>query len=211
MILEEVEAEKIMHIIVGGIFRLGDFLQDHRAFALDLFGIEIGMEKNIGQKINRQRQVFIEHLGVVASMLFGRERVEHPAHRIHFLSDLGGTAPFGAFEKQMLDKVGYAVLRSAFVARTVLHPDTETDGTMSCISCDTTRMPLSRTVLTNMRSQKDRQAGIRLVGIAAELLHRFFAAQPNFPLPVDLEDFDHHFVTFLEHVGDFVDPLRGEL
>ncbi len=130
MILEEVEIEKIMHIIVRRIFRLGNFLKNHRSFALDLLGLETRMEKNIGQEIDRQRQVFIEHFGVVASMLFGSECVEYAAHGVHLFGDLCGATPRRAFEKQMLDKMREAVFRFAFVARAVLDPDAETHGTM---------------------------------------------------------------------------------
>ena len=49
MILEEVEAEEVVDVIVRGIFRLGDFLEDDRPFALDLVGIENRMEKNVRQ------------------------------------------------------------------------------------------------------------------------------------------------------------------
>ena len=47
MILEEIDAEQIVDVIVRRIFRLGDLLQNHRALALDLLGIETRMEKNI--------------------------------------------------------------------------------------------------------------------------------------------------------------------
>ena len=49
MILEKVKTEKIMDVIVRRIFRLGDFLEDDRSFALDLVAIENRMEKNVGQ------------------------------------------------------------------------------------------------------------------------------------------------------------------
>ena len=63
------------------------------------------MEKNIGQQIDRQRQILIEHLGVVTGMLLGRECVDHAADGVHFLGDLRRAASLGAFEEQMLDEV----------------------------------------------------------------------------------------------------------
>ena len=88
MIFEEVDTEKIMDIIVRGVFRLGDFLQDHRALALDLLGVETRMEKNIAEQVDRQRQVFVENLGVVAGMLFGSKSVDHAADGVHLFGDL---------------------------------------------------------------------------------------------------------------------------
>ena len=48
MILEEIEAEQIVNVIVRRVFGLRHLLKNHRAFALDLVGIEARMEKNIG-------------------------------------------------------------------------------------------------------------------------------------------------------------------
>ena len=36
---------------------------------------------------------------------------------------------------------------------------------------------------------------------------RLFAAQADLALPVDLQNFDHHFVALFEHVGDFAHAL----
>jgi hypothetical protein len=41
-------------------------LENHRTLALDLVGIEARMEKDIGQEIYRQGQIFVENFGVVA-------------------------------------------------------------------------------------------------------------------------------------------------
>ena len=49
MILEEIEAEKIMNIIVRRVLRLGDFLQNHRSFALDLLALEARVKKYVAQ------------------------------------------------------------------------------------------------------------------------------------------------------------------
>src|ERR687891_420014 len=130
MILKKIEAKKIVDIIVRSIFRLGNLLQDHRSFALDLFPFEFRMKKDVGQQIDSERQVFVEDLGVIASMLFGREGIEDPSHRIHLLRNLRGRTPVRSFEKEMLYEVGDAILVMCLVTGTVFHPNSETHRTM---------------------------------------------------------------------------------
>ena len=130
MVLEKIDTEKIVNVIVRGIFRLGNLLQDHRALALDFLGIETRVEKNIAEQIDRQRQVLVENLGVVAGMFFGGKGVDHAADGVHLLGDLRRAAPLRALEKQMLDEVGNAVLGVAFMARAVLDPNAQTHRTM---------------------------------------------------------------------------------
>src|SRR6185295_13805460 len=116
MILEEIDAEKIMDVIVRGVLRLRDLLQDYRSFALDFLGIETGVEKDIAEQIDGQRQILVKNLGVIAGVFFGRKGIDHAADSIHLFGDLRRGAPLGALEEQMLDKVGNAVLGFAFMA-----------------------------------------------------------------------------------------------
>ena len=95
---EKVQPEQIVHVIVGRIFRLRNLLQDHRSLALDLVRVEGRMKKNVGQKIDRKRQVFVQNLGVIAGVLLGGECVDDAAHGVHFFGDLRRAAPFRAFE-----------------------------------------------------------------------------------------------------------------
>src|SRR5690349_18642491 len=66
MVGKEIQIEKIVDVIVGGVLGLRDLLKNDLPLALDLLGIENGMEKDVGQEIDRERQVLIQHFGVVA-------------------------------------------------------------------------------------------------------------------------------------------------
>ena len=39
MVLEKIEIEKVVHIVIRGIFRLGNFLEDHGPFPFNLLGV----------------------------------------------------------------------------------------------------------------------------------------------------------------------------
>src|SRR4051812_13041068 len=78
---------------------------------------------------------------------------------------------------------------------------------VSGISREIMRMPLSRTVLLNTMA----------VVVKAVLLRRFrlfqrvFAAELDLALFIDLEDFHHDLVPFVEYVGDAPHALGSEL
>src|SRR4030095_4053588 len=117
MVFKKVETEKIVNVVIRSVFRLGNLLQDDRSLPLDLLSVETRMKKNIGQKIDRQRQIFVEYLGVIAGVVFRSKGVEPATHGVHLFGNLRRATPFRAFEEQMLDKVGDAVLGCGFVAR----------------------------------------------------------------------------------------------
>src|SRR5258706_10731881 len=48
MIIEKIQTKQIVNVVVRGVFRLGNLLEDHRTLALDLFGIESRVEEDIG-------------------------------------------------------------------------------------------------------------------------------------------------------------------
>src|SRR5687768_16334900 len=126
MIFEKIQVEKIVHVVIRRVFGLRDLLQNDGSLALDLFGIETGVQKDITQEIDRQRQILVEHLGVIASILFGGKRIDDAADGVHLFGDLRRAAALGTLEQQVLDEVGNAVFSFAFMARAVLHPDAET-------------------------------------------------------------------------------------
>ncbi len=128
MIPEEIEIEKIVHVVVRGVFGLGDFLQNDGSLPLDFFPIEDRIEKNVGQKIDGQGQMLVEDLGVVAGVFLSRKGIQDSPHGIDLLGDPGGAALFGPFEKQVLDEVGDPALVALLVARSILDPYPKADG-----------------------------------------------------------------------------------
>ena len=88
-------------------------------------------------------------------MFLGGEGVDDTAHGVHLLGDVGGAAPFGAFEEQMFDEMGNTVSRRASWREPFSTQMPRLTERISGISSETMRMPLSRTVLANIGVQID--------------------------------------------------------
>ncbi len=114
--------KEIAEQLIGLIFALGDLLGDGRAFVFDLFVWKAGVEEDIGEQVKGERQVFAQAAGVVADVLFASKGVERAADRVDVLRDLGGAAPCRAFEEEVFQEVGDAVLVVRFIARAALNP-----------------------------------------------------------------------------------------
>ena len=88
-----------------------------------------GLQDQIGQHVEGQRQVLVENLGVVTHHLLGGEGVEAAADGIHRAGDVLGRAIPGAFEDHVLDKVGNAVLVGRLAAGAGADPNAQRYGT----------------------------------------------------------------------------------
>jgi hypothetical protein len=105
-----------------------DFFQDDALFLVDVLVAEERMEHQVGDHIEGQRQVLVEHLGVEADQFLGGEGVQVAAHRIDGAGDIFGGAVGGALEQHMLDEVRDAVLLGIFAAGAGADPDAHGDG-----------------------------------------------------------------------------------
>ena len=101
--------------VVGRVVGLPDLLQDHAALALHLLRREGGMGEDVAQDVGGERQVVLQHLGVVGGVLPRRVGVEVAADILDLPRDGGGVALLGALEGHVLQDVGDAVLLGAFV------------------------------------------------------------------------------------------------
>ena len=80
------------------------------------------------EDVDRERQVLVEHLDVVARVFLGGERVELAADRVDRLRDvLGRCGVAGALEEHVLDEVRDAAALGRFVARPARQPDADAD------------------------------------------------------------------------------------
>ena len=91
MVFPEILGEDFVDEVVGTVLVHFDFFQNHPALAGNVVGGESGIQDQIAENVERDRQMFIEHLNVEADALFGGERVNVPADRIHLAGNfLGG-------------------------------------------------------------------------------------------------------------------------
>src|SRR2546422_7368424 len=62
MALPELCGEEVMDQVVGRVLHHLDLLEHNRLFALELLGVEDRVQEDVGQEIDRERQVLVEHL-----------------------------------------------------------------------------------------------------------------------------------------------------
>jgi hypothetical protein len=117
--------EQVVDQVVGGVLHHLDLLEDDRLLLLDVVGGEPRVTEDVGEQIDREGQVLVEHAHVEAGVLLGRERVHVPPHRVDRAGDVLGRAGGGALEDQMLDQVGDAAQRLGLRPRARLHPDAD--------------------------------------------------------------------------------------
>ena len=123
MAAPEILREHLVGHRFGVVVLHADFLEDDLLLLGDVLGREQGMQHHVGEHVEGQRQILIEHARTKAGGFLGREGVEHAADRVYFARDLLGRAPLGALEHHVLDEVRDSVQRRRFLARARAHPD----------------------------------------------------------------------------------------
>ena len=76
-----------MDQIVGRVLDHLDLFEDHLLLALDVLVREERIADQVGEDVDRERQVLVEDLEVVAGVFLGREGVDLPADGIDLLRD----------------------------------------------------------------------------------------------------------------------------
>ena len=126
--LPELPGEEVVDQVVGRVLHHLDLLEHDRLFALELLGVEDRVEEDVGQEVNRERQVLVEHLDVEAGVLLGGEGVHLATDRVHRARDGLGGARLGPLEDQVLDEVGHAEAALRLVSGAALDPHPDGDG-----------------------------------------------------------------------------------
>ena len=121
-------SENFVQKILGIVHVHLDFFQDDLLLLGEVFGIKIGTEDEVGDDVEGDGKMFIEHFGVEADLFLGGEGVKHAADGIHFTRDRFRGAALGAFENHVLNEVGQAVFVGCFSARTAAHPHADGNG-----------------------------------------------------------------------------------
>ena len=81
-----------MHQVIRAVRLHLDLFQDDALFLLDVLFAEQRMEHQVGQNVEGQREVLVEHLGVEADQFLGGEGVQVAADGIHRAGDIFGRA-----------------------------------------------------------------------------------------------------------------------
>ena len=105
MAIPELLREHLVHQIVGGVLHHLDLFEDDALLALDVGGCQRRTHDHVGQQIDGQRQVLVEHLDVVAGVFLGGKRVELTADRIDRLGNDLRRSARRALEQHVLDEV----------------------------------------------------------------------------------------------------------
>jgi hypothetical protein len=87
MIAPEILREDFVDEIVRRVLDHLDLFEDYLLLALDVVLSEQRIANQIGEDLDRQRQVLVQDLEVVAGVLLRREGVDLAADRIHLLGD----------------------------------------------------------------------------------------------------------------------------
>ena len=90
MIAPEAFREDLVDQIVGRVLDHLDLFEDHLLLALDVVLGEQRIADQIGEDVDGERQVLVEHLEVIAGVFLRREGVDLPADRIDLLRDFFG-------------------------------------------------------------------------------------------------------------------------
>ncbi len=120
--------EMLEHHVVGGVLGGADLLHDDVLFPLQFVRHEGGIGEDVGQHVERQRHIRLQHPGVVGRGLGRGAGVEVAADRLDFLDDLARRAPRGALERHMLEEMRDAVLVRLFVTAADAGPYPERRG-----------------------------------------------------------------------------------
>src|SRR5262249_7594591 len=111
--------------VLGVVVAHRDLLEHHVAFDLDIVCGATAAQHHVGDQVDRQLEVRVEHVRVVAGVLPGCERVQLTTDGVHGLGDLHRGTGRRRLEQQVFQEVrgtGHAV---SLVARADTDPDTD--------------------------------------------------------------------------------------
>src|SRR5215831_19344795 len=98
MILPEVRREYFVDEVVGTISLHFDLFENYPLLLLNVLVAKEGVQHKIRKYVEGLRQVLVQHLGIEADQLFGRECIQISTDRVHGSRDILRGAPRGAFE-----------------------------------------------------------------------------------------------------------------
>ena len=127
VVFPEALREELVDEVVGRVLDHLDLFDDDFLLALDVLGAERRVADDIGEDVDRERQMLVEDFDVVARVLLGGERVELPADGVNRLGNILGRAAGGALEQHVLDEMRDAPALSRLVAGAPGEPYADAD------------------------------------------------------------------------------------
>ena len=115
----------VEHEVVGRVLGGADLLDDDALLAGELLGIERRIGQDVGQHVERERNVGAQHARVIRGALDAGRRIEVAADRLDLFGDLARGAPRRALERHVLEQMGNTVLVGLLVAASRADPDAE--------------------------------------------------------------------------------------
>ena len=114
--------------VVGRVGDGADLLNDDVLLAQQLVAVEGRLGQDVGEHIERQRHVGLEHARVIGGVLGAGRRVEIAADGLDLLGDLPRGAPARALERHVFEKMRDAVFVAPLVAAAGIDPHAERGG-----------------------------------------------------------------------------------
>ena len=111
-----------------GVVGLADLLQDHGALTFELARLEGRVLQYVGEDVEREADILLQHLGVVRGAFARGIGVEVAADRLDLLGDGERAAPLGALERHVLEEMRDAVDLRRLVPRADIDPEPERHG-----------------------------------------------------------------------------------
>ncbi len=125
MITEHRRQEHVTEGVLGIVVAHGDFLEHHGAFDFDVVGKTAAAQHHVGNQVDGQLEVGVEHMRVVARVLPGRERVQFAANGVDRLRDFHRRTRRRGLEQQVLQEVRRTGNACALVTRAHVDPDAD--------------------------------------------------------------------------------------
>ena len=117
---------ELEHEIVGRVLHAVDLLQNHVALGLQIALAQEGPAHQVGEDVHRQRQIGVEHVGLVAGGVPPGVGVETAAPDLELQRQVARAAPLGALEHHVLEQMGDPHLLGPLVRAG--RPDVDPDG-----------------------------------------------------------------------------------
>ena len=124
-VAEQLRGERLVNGVRGVVIVHRDLFEHHVALGVHILRRDQRTGHHVGQHVHGQRQVRVEHPGVVAGVLLRGERVHLAADRVHLRGEFQRGTPLGALEQQVLQVVRRAGVRVVLVPGPDADPDAQ--------------------------------------------------------------------------------------